>query len=365
MNLKINDRIKVRDIKFFNKFNVTLDFDAVASNFTFDFYFDPLNREHAEMSCVSHFHECIVQHNGKDLITGFIINPVFKSSAKKQLTSFSGYSKPGVLEDCSIPPSLYPLQTNGLTVKQIAERLCAPFKLKVVVEASASADMNKAIPKSTASETETIKEYLTKLCTSRQIIMTHDAHGDLLFKKVVKKDPIAHFEKNAPGIQFTMSYNGQGMHSHITVIKEASMVVDDLDKQTQNAGEYTIKNPLVQIVYRPKVIKQSTGDDITTSQVAKNALAAELKNIGLSIEIDRWDLNNDLILPDSFITVTDPELFLYKKTKWFIRSVNYSKDPKKTTATLTCVLPACFDGSTPENIFVDPHKNLPTFEFQK
>src|SRR5688572_1535114 len=111
MILKINHRLGVSKVEFFNNFNLNLKFDSVASTFGFQFYFDPTNKEHAELACVSHFHEAIVEHNDEVLCTGYILSNVFNRGPKKQLVQFGGYSKPGVFEDCEIPPDMYPLQS--------------------------------------------------------------------------------------------------------------------------------------------------------------------------------------------------------------------------------------------------------------
>ena len=101
MNLKIDHRLGVINVKFFSDFHLLLKYDSIASTFGISFYFDPKNKEHAEMACVSHFHECILQHNGETLITGYILSQSFDFNSKKQLVKIGGYSKTGVLEDCT------------------------------------------------------------------------------------------------------------------------------------------------------------------------------------------------------------------------------------------------------------------------
>lgn len=356
MILRINDRIKVRKVDFFNQFSLSLKYDSIASSFAFSFYFDPKNPDHRELSCVSHFHEAIVEHNGEKLVTGYILSQVFNSSEVKELVQFAGYSLPGVFEDCEIPPSLYPLQSDGLTLRQIAQRLIGPFKIKMIVDPAVSSRMDKVYEKITAKESDTIKAYLTELATQRNIIITHNENGNILFTEAKAKSiPILHFEPGDNSIPFTtmsMSFGGQQLHSDITVMKEAG-------SDGGNAGEFTIKNPYVPIVYRPKVIIQNSGDDNSTEDVAKNALAAELKNIVLTIVTDRWEVDGKIIKPNNLISVINPELFIFKKTNFFIESINFIGDNTKTTATITCVLPEVYNGKTPKNIFVDPHENFP------
>ncbi len=363
MELKINHRIGngIVDVIYFNDFDIDLKFDSVASTYSLNSYFDALSKEHAELYCVSHFHEATLLHNGKTLITGFLLSQGFSHGPKKELTQLTGYSKTGVLEDCSIPPTIYPLETNGLSIAQIANKIAAPFNLKIVIDSSVSALMNKAIDKVAPEPTQTCKDYLTELCTQKNILVTHTNTGELLFTKAkTTLVPITHFEEGIAGTTFKLSFNGQGIHSHITVMKQSS-------SDGGNAGEYTIRNPFCPVagVYRPLVVTQSTGDDVTTEDFAKQKLANELKNIKIVIETDRWEIDGEIIRPNNTVTIYSPEIFIYKKTTLFIESVNLVGNSEKTTAKLVCVLPCVYDGSTPENIFVDPHLNFPRFKYNR
>src|ERR1700761_5811382 len=144
MVLKINDRIKVRTISYFNNFSMELKYDSLASTFAFAFYFDPNDHDLEELSCVSHYHEAELSYNGQILITGYIITQGYKSSPVKSMVQMSGYSKAGNLGDCQIPPELYPLESIGLSLSQIAVRLLKPFKLDVYIDPSVINRMNLA-----------------------------------------------------------------------------------------------------------------------------------------------------------------------------------------------------------------------------
>lgn len=345
MILKINDRITNRSVDKFNQFRLNLQYDSIASTFSFNFFFDPENKDHKEMACVSHYHTCTLEHNNELLLTGYVLSQAFNHSNVKQLAAIGGYSLPGFLEDCEIPVSLYPLQSDGLSLKQIAEKLIVPFGLKMVVDSSVASKMDAVYETSTASESQTIKGYLTELAAQKNIIMSHNARGNLLFTSAkTKQKPILHFENGVIGTSMSMSFNGQGMHSEITVQKQA-------DVDGGNSGESTIKNPYVPFVYRPKVKTQSSGDDIDTDLVARQMLAAELKNLKLTIVTDRWELNGKILKPGTIISVLNPEVYIYKKSLFFIESIDFIGDNKSVTATLNCVLPEVYNTDTPISIF--------------
>lgn len=394
MILKINDRINIRTVDFFTDFKLNLKYDSIASTFSFSFYFDPTNHAHAELACVSHYHEAIVEHEGEVLITGYILANVFNTGPKKTLTHIGGYSKAGVFEDCEIPTSLYPLETNGLSLKEITERIIKPFGIQLIIDAdvnkestktfinspdpvldekgfivddsnavtsvkssaSLSEKSQKKIDKANAKESQNIKSFLTDLANQRNILLSHNADGNLLFTEAkTSLEPIMHFEKGgliSPAM--SLNFDGQKLHSHITIVKQA-------DSDGGNAVEFTIRNPYVAILYRPKVIVMTSGDGLTIEEFAQKALAAELKNIILTITTDRWEVNGKVVKPNNIVTVTDPELFLYHKTSWFIEEIDYEGDSKVNKAVYKCVMPEVYNGQTPKNIFVDPHHNLPRF----
>jgi prophage tail gpP-like protein len=289
-----------------------------------------------------------VSHNGKLLLTGFILSQGFTEQPEPDLTPFSGYSVPGVLEDSQIPVTAYPLQYDGLTLRQIAEKILKPFQILIDIDPEVNSLMNIVYEKAVAEPTVTVKEFICSLANQRNVIVSHTPTGHLLFTRAkVYATPIFHFESSMPGTTFELSINGQGMHSPITVIKQA-------DKNGGNAGQATVTNPYVPedtTAFRPKVIIQDAGTDNDTLKVAQNELAKELRNIILTINTDRWNINDDVITPNNIITVVAPELFIFKKTRFFIESVKLEGDANPERATLTCVLPEVYNGEVPVNIF--------------
>jgi len=354
MVLKINDRIKNRQVEFFNNFSLNLKYDSVGSAFGFSFYFDPENKEHKELMCIGHYHLADVKHNGELLVTGIILSQAFQSAPVRQMVSLGGYSLPGVLEDCQIPVSTYPLQHDGLSLKQIAEKLIKPFGLKMKIDSSVADKMNAVFDISTAKESETVKGYLTSLATQKNIIISHNEKGELLFTSANtnQSTPLLEFDFSAgtiPGTEMDLSFNGQAMHSHITVQKQANV---DADTDGGNAAEATVRNPyVINSVFRPLVVSQSSGTDTDTEQAAKNIRAAELKNLKLVIKTDRWEVNRKIIKPNNYLTVINPEVYLYKKSTWFIEEIAFEGNEKQTTATITCCLPEVYNGKEPVYLF--------------
>ena len=383
MNLKINHRLGYVNLEYFNNVDVTLKYDSVASSFVVEFYFDPKNEAHAEMACVSHFHECILQHEGETLITGFILSQQFTKDKVKRLAKIAGYSKPGVLGDCDIPTKV-DWQYNGLTLTEITKKIIAPFRLGLVIQGvkaeklteklvapdqqeeetkeptfqspfETTSKVDKKIQRINVRDNKNCLSFLTELALQRGIILSHDRNGNLLFASPnTRKEPIVHIEDGMPGVEIDMTFNGQGIHSHIEVIKQSDVRGGDPIMLPE-----PLRNPYcpVAYVYRPKVLVQSSGDVNDIEDFARMGLADELRNISFTIKLDRWKINNKLIKPGDMITITSPENYVYKKARLFIEEVNFKGDSKETVATLKCVLPEVYNKEIPRNIFVDRHEN--------
>lgn len=350
MELAVKRHFKV---DFFNKFDITLRYDAVASSFTFQHYFDPSIKEHRVLWQPGHYHQVDVTEGGELLTRGFVLSQVFGKKSIKKLASITGYTLCGVLEDCQIPTSVYPLQSDGKTLLEIATRLVSPFPFKVVVDSAVTGKANTVIDKTTASETESIKQYLTKIAAQLNLVLSHTPEGNLLITEAkTKSQPIFHFEDGTEQVtDINLSFSGQGMHSQITVMKQQ-------DEEGGNAGQNTIKNPYVPFVFRPAVKTQSSGTDNETSDAARKALSAELKGIKVTIELSTWYLNGNIVKPNQTVTVLSPENYLFKRTKFFIESVKLKGDEKVRTAVLTCVLPEVYNNGTVKNIFEVPEANI-------
>jgi prophage tail gpP-like protein len=426
MELVINDRIRNRSISLFNKVRINLKFDSVASTFSFEYYFNPNNNEHKELSCIGHYHICKITHNGETLLTGYVLSIAFNGGAVRQMVSIGGYSLPGVLEDCDIPIAIegMSLQNTDKSLKDIALRYIKPFGLGLIIDESVviaannsisdetpiqtnteslpvtvaapgvadliylsqnvtnqdtqegSVDkwqvkitpwgndddsvmqkMNAQIETSTAKINDNIKGYLSRLASYKNIILSHDGNGNLVFTKAKRNlKPVANYHQGVAGTSMSLSFNGQQMHSHITCVQQTDSQTDTVDAPT------TIRNPFVPYVFRPKTIVVSNppdGNDYTLT-AAKNALCDELRGLKLIITVDRWTFpNGKIIKPNNCINVINEEIYLYKTSRWYIEEVSLEGNEVEQIAKLTCVLPSVYDYTQPVYLFegINLHKH--------
>jgi len=337
-------KIKIEK-KFFNHFSnlsVKFNLDTFASVFSFDARFDPLNIEHQKIFKPLTYPKIEIFSNDMDLLlTGNIVNNSFISTKTPQLVSFSGYTKSGILEDVTIPDSVYPLEKNDQSLTEISAQLLKPFGISQLIERNVSNEMNLVYEKAVAQPTQSVASFLTQLASQRNIVIGHTKKGDVYyFKAFIGSKPVKSYDESNL-LSSKMAINGRAFHSDITVRRQPS---------DENVGVSTVdgvKNPNVkQIRSVCKVL--SSGDDTSTIQAAQNVLAAELRGIQLALELPKIDYE---LLCGQIIEFINPELFIYKKQKFVINEIIYKEDSREDTMTINCLTPEAFTGGIPTNIF--------------
>ncbi len=338
MELKIDGSL----YEFFSGFDVTLSFDAIASKFNFFAFFDPANNDQKKLFLPLSGKSVELFHQDEFLFKGVILNTKFQKNQTWKTVNISGYSKSGVLEDCNIPTSVYPLESNNLSLVDIAKKLCKPFGISVVVDDSIASRANKSFKKTIAKESDTIKGYLARLAMERNLIITHTVDGDVFITKANTDQAVSwvYSATDDKVISINASINGQKMHSEITSIRQASIA-------SENAGQAT-KNNIYVDSFRPAVKVQSSGSDSDTSDSAISFILSELKSINFAIEYQGF-----IHKPNEIISVKEPFIYLYNDTKLFIESVRIIGDNKQFKSQLTCVLPEIYSNSLPtKNVFL-------------
>lgn len=337
MRVKINGR----NIDFLTEGTIQLKLDSIASVFSFKARFNPENDDHKEIFKPLQYHKVeIFNDNDKLLLTGTILNHEFGSDNGINLVTISGYSLCGVLEDVNIPPSNYPLESSNRSLKEIASRLCGFYGIGLVVDASVSNDANRVYKKTTASATDTIKGYLSKLTSQRNIILSHDEKGRVvLFKPNDKANPKLFLNKENT-LSMSSSYAGQGLHSKISVVRQPS---------GDNAGVSTvdtINNPLINS-NRPTTKILSSGEDTDTKNAANNELASELKAISLKAKL--LGLFDDL-KPGDLVNIHNHEIYSFAYSRYMISDITFTFNEQEQTTDLNLVLPETYTGNMPRNI---------------
>lgn len=336
-------KIKIDGVNYedFNDLALSVKIDSVASTFAFTGRYDKENSDHKHLFRPLSFYECLIfDDNDKKIITGTIISHDFNSKERPELVTFSGYSKGGVLEDCSIPYELYPLESLNRSLKDIATRLVNYFGLKLIIHDSVKSDCNLIYQKSVGEPSGMVKDYLSKLTSQRNIVMSHDVDGNIIFTRINGKGSSKGIYDGENTLTMGLSIQGQSFHSKITVLKQPS--------KGDGAASFSdsIENSLV-TAKRPQVSVLTSGEDGETAKGAKNLLAEELKSIKIPMTFERWE---DLHIGD-LVGIQNPEIFINKEVKMVVEGLSYSQNASSKTMSVSTVLPESFSGDQPKNIF--------------
>jgi prophage tail gpP-like protein len=315
------------------------------------------------------------------LLTGTLLNHTFSTKAEENGLSISGYSKTGILSDCS---NVQEMLKNSLEVEQgeesilstvtdligagdedtktgessdfsdislleFAKKLCAPFGIEVIYDEIVKDKVNEKYEATQIKDTETIASCLSKLATLKNLVLRCNVKGQLLFTQIdTNKRPVMNFETGKSLIfSAKLNVNGQGMHSAIYLTGAVPLEEEDEAESAKSGDSVLIKNPLIS-KYRPIVKKQSS-EKGTLIDPVKAALANELKGISVDISCKGWDfVDNNLIRTGDLITILCPDIYIYQSTKLVVTGISLKEDVNGKEQTLTCVLPESFTGEMPK-----------------
>lgn len=114
------------------------------------------------------------------LLTGYVDEYLPEYDAKSQRVQVKGRSKTSDIVDCM--PDVGSGQFTGYTVAQIAQALCKPFGVSVVI--GKGANVGVQIPDTTHEKTETAYALIEKLCRLRALLAHDNEYGNLVLATV-------------------------------------------------------------------------------------------------------------------------------------------------------------------------------------
>lgn len=279
---------------------------------------------------------------GDPFFTGTMvaIDPSVDSTRKS--VQVGGYSKPGVLSDCTAPASSYPLEFNGQGLQEIAQTLAQPFGVSVEFRA----DQGAVFERVAIRPGEKVLTFLAKLAKQRNLIISSTPTGALLFWQSVKAgNPVARLSQgSSPLMIVTPRFIPQQYYSHITGIEP---VLVGLPGQ-----QFTVKNTQLEGVIRPLTFTIPDTIDADIKQAVEAKVGRMFGNLATySVEVPTWrDPAGKLWEPNTTLTIVAPDAMIYNEFEFEIRSVVYNKQPASKTAVLTLAIPGAFSGKTPESL---------------
>ncbi|SEH72788.1 Mu-like prophage tail protein gpP [Rheinheimera pacifica] len=166
------------------KVGVTRSLDAMSGSFDLELTWKWQGSEQQYKKFVEPIRQgqaCTVDIGGERVITGYVDDWVPSYDETTVTISVSGRDKTADLVDCSID---YPSgQFNNQTLTQIADVVCKPFGIKVIV----NADVGEPFQRIQIEQGETPHELLSRLAKQRGVLLTSDTFGNLVITRASKE----------------------------------------------------------------------------------------------------------------------------------------------------------------------------------
>lgn len=273
------------------------------------------------------------------LFTGTAVSVVPIQERTQRVMTVSGYSKPGVLQDCTAPASSFPIEFNDQGLREIAQTLCKPFGIGVDFQA----DQEDVFEQVALQAEEKVFDFLVKLAKQQDTIIASTSDGRLLFWKGVETgEPVARLIQGfSPLLSVTPFFSPQDYYSSITGIRDVLI--------GSEGTQVTVPNSRLLGVIRP--ITFSAGD--VTEAGLKKAVAARAGRmfgnmVSYTVTVDTWrDSSGALWEPNTIISVEASGAMIYKEYKFVIRTVEFNRTSREETASLNLVIPGSFNGKVP------------------
>lgn len=285
------------------------------------------------------FAETVVQVASETLFTGVMVpvRPILETNRKT--VQVSGYSRPGVLQDCTASPAAYPIEFNGFNIGQIAKSLCRPFGLDVVGETQ-----GPTFGRVAASSGQAIFGFLSTIARQRSSVLGSTPEGDLEIRKPTGEGTaVAVLEQGAPPLTaVSPQFNEQEFYSDVTGIGPTLVGLP--------GPVYTHRNKLLRGVFRPHVFEAT---DVTDADLSQSVLAKAgrmyANMLSYTASVNTWRAPNGAMwAPGDIIKLKAPDAMIYDFYRFEVRSVTFRKEGTATTATLLLTIPGSLAGVIPE-----------------
>jgi prophage tail gpP-like protein len=322
------------EFKFWSSFEITRNIDTF-DTFRFDAPFDE-NAGIRDAIKPLQFKSGQIFIDDKLVSTVTIVNALPTLGSESNSISVDGYAKPGVLNDCSVRHSDYPLEFDGQTLAQIATTLSGFYGVGTFFTESSGAPFVKA----RLEVGQDPFDFLIKLARDRGFLISSTALGKILFRKAAVNPKSTTLKQgHTPLLSVTPKINPQIYRSEITGLSPG------------NGEETTINNTNLDVL-RPLVYKlkqEQSGADLQNAvrwkmgMMFANAISYSIAVQGLRDERgDIWETN-------TYINLTAPGAFIDNETKFIIKNLTLAKTDSETT-TMNLVLPESYTGEIPKRL---------------
>lgn len=275
------------------------------------------------------------------LFTGWLVDVTPQVQANRNTDEVSGYSLPGLLNDCMMPSTAYPIEYNEQPLALIAQNVLNPFSL------AAQFEEVEATPFEFVSldVTDRVLPWLTKLAQQRKLVIGSTPLGQLAFRRPAKGVPVAKLtEGTSPLTSISPQFDPQRYYSSVTGVQPALV---GLPGQT-----YTVRNPFAGVAPRPYVyqVDDVIEGDVKAAVETKAALMFA-KAATYRVVVNTWRTPaGQLWEPGDTVQLGAPSAKVDSAYDFLIRSVSFTASRSGRTAELELIIPEAFSGEIPSEV---------------
>jgi prophage tail gpP-like protein len=325
----------------FTSYSLKLNYDSL-DTFSFSAPYDSGIKELQEVTKPFAFKPCEVFYNDVLMFKGTLLTPDPELTDKSSEITLQGYPLCGVLNDCMIPPTKYPLQCMGINMKGIADAACDPYGIPVIFDGPPGPDFTEV----SIEPTDKILDFLSRLAKQRNLLFTNNEKGQLVFFTPKKeKASVTFSEGRLPLISIKPKFGAQDFYSHITGFGKTDAEYPSL------AWTYENKNLINKGIIRHHSVTIDDSENISDLENAVKAYAGRMFADCVSFELvceNHVNENNEVFQKGMGVCVSAPSAMITKETVFLARNVELARTVEGKTAQLTLVLPGSYTGEIPE-----------------
>lgn len=309
-------------------------FDA----FSFSTVWDAEKKELRDLFRPFSYKECEVYFDGDLIFKGKMLPAVPNVQPDSKTITIQGYPSCAVLNDSTLPDSLYPPEYNELTLSDIAGSIAGAFGVGVQIKA----DVGEPFKSVEIAPEDKILDFLKKLAEQRGVFLSNAQDGSLLIWKPEQEAVSATFkEGEKPFISCVPAFDGQKMFSHVTGFTKVTEEKDSEKYTYENS--YLTKNGVLRCYTRVMEDVDSSGLENAVKATAGRMFASAVKYT-LTVAGHR-DKNGKLYRKNMMVSVLAPDAEIYKETKLQVDEVQLKRSDKEGEQTVfSLVLPGARTG---------------------
>ena len=309
--------------------------------FSFTSPWDPADPEQRSAFQPLSFKSVTIKTGARPVLTGTMLNATPTLEGTRTVTA-EGYSTPGVLNDCSLPVSALPFEFDDIKLDAVVKKVAAMFDVAVSVKTLSTGATFDQIA---ANVTDSAWSFLSKLAAQRGFLLGSDTLGRLTVFEPKPGLEVGRLNADEhPVISITPAVNPQGFFSAVTGFSPTLVGL--------GGEQFTVQNNLIRGVQRSKNVM--TPDSLETSvKTATEAKASRMvaDAVSYQVVVSTWRNKIGTVwAPGQTISVIAPDVMIYKRFKFMIRSVTLTRSADAQTATLDLVLPEVYQNKMPRRL---------------